>query len=185
MLCLGFWFDEKKSEFKVVRIAYLQNGNGAYIVLPPEVENKGGDFVNRLLVFDLGDERFSEMGLPKRAAHVSPLDLSVTLCGDQISVLWYAKGRNRGNGISYAIGFGTNGEVLVEKCVGHLLSYDPESKEFKDLGIHGRKDSFFLGEYAESLVFLDGSSGATTYPSIVSDSEEANGVHPQYSIRAL
>ncbi|PHT36668.1 hypothetical protein CQW23_24368 [Capsicum baccatum] len=220
MLCLGFRFDERKSEFKVVRIAYLQDGNGTYTILPPEVEvyslstglwktvkkdnrcrivecvyssfylngaihwvshikNEGGDFMNRLLVFDLGDQRFSEMGLPKRAAHVSLLDLCVTLCGDQISVLWYAKGRNKGNGISYAIGFRRNGEFLVEKCVGHLLSYDPVIKEFKDLGIHGRKDSFFLGEYAESLVLLDGSSGATTDPSIASDSEEATGVHPQ------
>ncbi|PHU12465.1 hypothetical protein BC332_19395 [Capsicum chinense] len=38
MFCLGFGFDEKKSDFKVVRIAYLQDGNGAYTVLPPEVE---------------------------------------------------------------------------------------------------------------------------------------------------
>ncbi|KAF3634154.1 hypothetical protein FXO37_26635 [Capsicum annuum] len=37
MFCLGFGFDEK-SDFKVVRTTYLQDGNGAYTVLPPEVE---------------------------------------------------------------------------------------------------------------------------------------------------
>lgn len=62
---------------------------------------------------------------------------------------------------------------MVEKFVGDLLAYDPESNEFKDLGIHGGKDSFFVTEYAESLVLLDGSGGATTDPLIASDFEEA------------
>ncbi|PHT90046.1 hypothetical protein T459_05159 [Capsicum annuum] len=157
MFCLGFGFDENNSEFNVVRIAYLQDG----------------------------DERFSEMGLPKRVTHVSPLDLSVTLRRDQFFVVWYTKGCDKdefcdrcvvfgmnrygemesctkkfvlvlGNGISLAIGFGRNGEFLIGKCVGHLPSYDPERKEFKDLGIHGGKDSFFLDEYTESPVLLDG-----------------------------
>ncbi|PHT60546.1 hypothetical protein CQW23_02909 [Capsicum baccatum] len=198
MFCLDFGFDEKKSEFKVVRVAYFHEDNSAYTVFPPEVDvyslstgllkkiikeisrrtieyfyscvylngvthwvlyikNEGGYFENRLLVFDLGDERFSEMGLPKRVAHVSPLDLSVTLCRDQISVIQYAKGCNKdkfcdrfvvfgmnqygemesctkkfvlvlGNRISLAIGFRINGEFLIEKCVGHLPSYDPKSK---------------------------------------------------------
>ncbi|KAM3222292.1 F-box protein like [Capsicum annuum] len=120
MFCLGFGFDEKKCDFKVVRIAYLQDGNGAYTVLPPEVEvyslstglwktvkkdircriveyfyssvylkgaihwvsyrkNEGGDFANRLLVFHLGDERFSEMGLPKRWIMFLELYVKTTL----------------------------------------------------------------------------------------------------------
>ncbi|KAM3395668.1 F-box/kelch-repeat protein [Capsicum galapagoense] len=245
MFCLGFGFDERNSDFKVVRIAYLQNEYGAYTVLPPEVElyssstglwkdvdpkgirckiieylyssvyvngvihwvscvkNEGGGFLNGLLGFDLGDEKFREMCLPQSLVRVSPMDLSVRLCGDRISVIWYEKGRDVGEacdrcgvwvmdrygeveswnkkfvvvlegGISHAVGFGRNGEFMVEKFVGDLLSYDSESKEFKDLGIHGGKDSFFVSEYSESLVLLDGSGGDTTDPPIASDSERAS-----------
>lgn len=55
------------------------------------------------------------------------------------------------SGVSHAIGFGRNGEFLVQKCVGDLLSYDTESMEFKDSSIHGGKDSFLLSEYAKNL----------------------------------
>lgn len=250
MFCFGFGFDYKTNDHKVVRIAYLQGFNGAYTVLPPEVEvyslstglwktvnsndisckiveyfyssvyqngaihwvcyrkSEGGVFSNSLLVFDLSDETFSEMGLPRELVHVSPLDLTVSSCGELISMIWYEKGRDRGEscdccavwvmnqygelnswtkkfvvilerGLSHAIGFRRNGEFLVEKGVGDLISYDPERKEFKDLGIHGGKKSFFSSEYAESLVLLDGSGGAAAEPSDASDSEEANGVPPQ------
>ncbi|XP_059282473.1 F-box/kelch-repeat protein At3g23880-like [Lycium ferocissimum] len=245
MFCLGFGFDRNNCDFKVVRIAYLQNKYGAYSVLPPEVEvyslssglwrtvdskdvrckiieyfyssvylngaihwvccvkNDDGEFTSNLLVFDLTDEKFSEMCLPRELVHVSPLDLSVSLCEGQISMFWYEKGRDNGEscdccavwvmnqygeveswtkkfvvvlegGLSHAIGFRGNGEFLVEKFVGDLMSYDPERKEFKDLGIHGGKDSFFLSQYAESLVLLDGSSGAVSDPSVASDAEEAD-----------
>ncbi|KAK4369042.1 hypothetical protein RND71_012834 [Anisodus tanguticus] len=185
MFSLGFGYDNKTCDFKVVRIAYLQDAYGAYTVLPPEVENGGWGFSNGLLVFDLADEKFSEIGLPRELVHVSPLDLSVSLCGGRISMFWYEKGRDFSKscdrcavwvmnqygeleswtkkfvvvlegGLSHAIGFRGNGEFLVEKFVGDLLSYDPENKEFQNLGIHGGKDSFFLSEYAESLVLLDG-----------------------------
>ncbi|MCD7465154.1 hypothetical protein HAX54_000699 [Datura stramonium] len=62
---------------------------------------------------------------------------------------------------------------------GNLLSYDPESREFKDLDIQGRSESFFLCKYVESLVLLDGSNGATTDPSIASESEEATELQPE------
>lgn len=48
------------------------------------------------------------------------------------------------SGVSHAIRFERNGEFLVQKCVRDLLSYDTESKEFKDSSIHGGKDSFLL-----------------------------------------
>ncbi|MCD7465151.1 hypothetical protein HAX54_000696 [Datura stramonium] len=62
-------------------------------------------------------------------------------------------------------------EFLIEQDPEDLSSYDPESGELYDLGIYGRGDSFFMRKYVESLVLLDGSSGATTDPSIASESE--------------
>ncbi|MCD9559866.1 hypothetical protein HAX54_018192 [Datura stramonium] len=50
-------------------------------------ENEDGEITNNLLVFDLSDETFSEMGLPLMLAHVSSVDLSITLCGEHISVI--------------------------------------------------------------------------------------------------
>lgn len=53
-------------------------------------ENEGGDITNSLLVFDLSDETFSEIGFPRvLAAHDFELDLSVTLCGEKNSVIFF------------------------------------------------------------------------------------------------
>lgn len=62
---------------------------------------------------------------------------------------------NLNGGISDAIGFTRNGEFLVVQYPGDLLSYDPESRELKDLHIYGTSNSFFLRKYVESLVLLD------------------------------
>ncbi|KAM3301976.1 hypothetical protein P3S67_016478 [Capsicum chacoense] len=45
---------------------------------------------------------------------------------------------------------------------GNVLSYNPDSRELKDLDIHGMYHSFFLRKYVESLMLLDGNSGAMT-----------------------
>ncbi|MCD9559862.1 hypothetical protein HAX54_018188 [Datura stramonium] len=63
--------------------------------------------------------------------------------------------------------------IFVAQYPGSLLAYDPERREFKDLDIHGWRESFFLRKYVESLVLLDGSNGAKADPSIASESEEA------------
>lgn len=53
-------------------------------------ENKGGKLTNSLLVFDLSDETFSQIGFPRvLAAHDFELDLSVTLCGEKNSVIFF------------------------------------------------------------------------------------------------
>ncbi|MCD7465152.1 hypothetical protein HAX54_000697 [Datura stramonium] len=173
-------------------------------------KNEDGEITNSLLVFNLSDETVSEMGFPHvlAQAQFSSWDLSVTLYGEHISLIWYPKSRDLGpqcdscvvwvmnqygkldswmekfvvdlnGGISDAIGFTRNGEFLVVQYPGNLLSYDPESREFKDLDIHGRSESFFLSKYVESLVLLDGSSGATADPSIAPESEEATELKPE------
>ncbi|MCD7469259.1 hypothetical protein HAX54_008130 [Datura stramonium] len=52
-------------------------------------------------------------------------------------------------------------------------------RELKDLDIHGKSEFFFLSRYTDSLVLLDGSSGATADPSIASESEEATELQPE------
>ncbi|XP_060189766.1 F-box/kelch-repeat protein At3g06240-like, partial [Lycium barbarum] len=132
-ICLGFGFDPKTHDHKVVRIAYLHDDHEATTGLPSKVEvyslstglwktvnskihckiieyvytsvylsgaihwisyteNEGGEFTNSLLVFDLSKEKFSEIGLPQELVQVSPFDLSVRLCGGQISMIWLKKG---------------------------------------------------------------------------------------------
>ncbi|KAM3301977.1 hypothetical protein P3S67_016479 [Capsicum chacoense] len=226
---LGFGFDHKTSDFKVVWIAYIRGANGDYMV-PREVEvyklstglwktvnskningkldflyssiylnsashwvfhskSEGGKITNSLFVFGLSYETFSEISLPQELAHVC--FLSLTLCGERISVISYEEGRNhdpscdtcvvwvmnhygkpewwmkgfiedlRGE-ITKAIGFVRNVKLLAVEYPGNVLSYDPDSREFKDLDIHGMYDSFFLNKYVESLMLFDGNSGAMT-----------------------
>lgn len=63
------------------------------------------------------------------------------------------------------VGFRMNGELVMETREASLVSYDPESKQVKDLGIHGcelvqienawHTRSFYMGKYVESLILLE------------------------------
>ncbi|MCD7465149.1 hypothetical protein HAX54_000694 [Datura stramonium] len=210
---LGFGFDHKTRDFKVVRMAYPLGANWDYIG-PSEVEvyklstglwktvnskgfnnklvmnntsvylngaihrvsysEKRGEITNSLLVFNLSAETFSEIGLPLVLTRVCSGELCVVWVMNQYGKLesWMEKFVVDPNGgIENAIGFTRNGEFLIEPYPGDLSSYDPESGEFYDLGIYGRADSFFMSKYIESLVLLDGRSGAIADPSIASESD--------------
>ncbi|KAM7503259.1 hypothetical protein LguiB_002163 [Lonicera macranthoides] len=146
-----------------------------------------GEFSNRILVFDMGNELFREIELPNQLVHDYPLDLAISACGDSIVVFLY-RGRMTGQfcdgctvwvmeeygnvgswskrffveldgGISNVLGFGNSGELLLEKCIGSLVSYQPERDGFKSLGICGFKDSFYVGNYVESLLLMDAKGG--------------------------
>ncbi|KAF7139624.1 hypothetical protein RHSIM_Rhsim07G0052600 [Rhododendron simsii] len=56
-------------------------------------------------------------------------------------------------GVSTILGFRKSGEVVVEKWDGTLVSCQPG--KIKKMRIHGGKESFYLGTYAESLILLD------------------------------
>ncbi|KAM7503290.1 hypothetical protein LguiB_002194 [Lonicera macranthoides] len=225
---LGFGFDPGTMDYKVVRIAYVFDGDHKYM-LPPEVEvyafstgewrtvsanhvtckiveffwssafvngavhwvaynrDEDGQFSNRVLVFDMGSELFRQIELPNQLVHDYPMDLTVSAFGDTVVVFLY-QGRMTGQfcdgcavwvmgeygnvgswskrffveldgGISNVLGFGNSGELLLEKCIGRLVSYMPESDEIKNLGIRGFKDSFYVGNYVESLVLMDAEKG--------------------------
>ncbi|MCD7465153.1 hypothetical protein HAX54_000698 [Datura stramonium] len=121
-------------------------------------ENEGEEITNSLLVFNLSDETVSYTGLPLVQSHVCSVELSLTLCGEHISVIFkprlhreigplhdscdvwlmnqYGKPESwmtkffvdLNGGIENAIGFTRNGEFLVEQYPGDLSSYDPRER---------------------------------------------------------
>ncbi|CAL5369162.1 unnamed protein product [Camellia sinensis] len=143
-------------------------------------------FCNVVLLFDTGSEVFREMRLPNKLVSEFPLDLSVAVYGDSISVFHYD---NRGpctsrdcevwimkeygvveswfkqfsvclvEGISNVLGFRYNGELLVEMWNKKVVSYQPANKRVKTIEICGGTDSFHLDTYTESLVLLDAANG--------------------------
>ena len=60
-----------------------------------------------------------------------------------------------------SVWFRQNGGILLVQHLGSANSdegdlsyYDPESKEIKSLGIHGKTCSFYVDTYMESLVLI-------------------------------
>ncbi|XP_060182199.1 F-box protein At3g07870-like [Lycium barbarum] len=203
-LSTGVWktVNSKGINGKLVKYFYTTTYLNGAIHWVSYRKKKNGKFTNSLLVFDLSDETFSEMGLPRWLVHVSPSVLSVSLCGDRISVFQYRKScevtlescvvsvmNQYGNKKSwrkiytamfksefeYSFAFVVSSEDNYWNPLrnfGGVLFYDPEKKEFKD----GEKDPFFLSSYIESLVLLDRSSGSIADSS---NSREPTGVKPQ------
>ncbi|KAG5552405.1 hypothetical protein RHGRI_010472 [Rhododendron griersonianum] len=72
--------------------------------------------------------------------------------------------------LDWPVGFRMNGELAMETREASLVSYDPESKQVKDLGIRGcelvqnenarRTRSFYMGKYVESLILLEREASA-------------------------
>lgn len=127
-------------------------------------------FCNVVLLFDMGSEVFREMRLPKKLVSEFPLDLSLAVYGDSISVFHYD---NCGpciyrdcevwmkeygvveswvkqfsvclvEGIWNVLGFRNNGELLVEMWNKKVVSYQTANKRIKTLEICSGKDLFHL-----------------------------------------
>lgn len=69
------------------------------------------------------------------------------------------------------IGFRKNSEVLLVSS-GNLVSYDPETKEKKNHGIHGIGYLFYVDTYVESLVLVRGSNGLSWRHEFVKETEQ-------------
>ncbi|KAM7476397.1 hypothetical protein LguiB_023640 [Lonicera macranthoides] len=54
-----------------------------------------------------------------------------------------------------AYGFRDDSEILSSTTIGNLVSFDPESKRIKRLGIKGDLSAFYIDTYMESLVLLE------------------------------
>ena len=142
-----------------------------------------------VLVFDLGDEVFRQILLPELPGHMIWTRLSVygnSIAGFQITVgidempqinIWVMKEYGVASSwtpfftadfdfleaIVRPIGFRRNGDALFVFGEGKLVSWNPESKEFKYLRMIGGHGTF-IDSYIESLVLLDKAADvAVTY----------------------
>ncbi|KAM3690873.1 hypothetical protein ACJW31_09G152400 [Castanea mollissima] len=151
------------------------------------------EFLYFILVFDLGDEVFRhEILPPEPIGHTRMMFAFISVYKDSIALIqkdynrklhiWVMKEygvesswtkvlslniSNQGffdsEDIPRVIGFRRNGEVVLKLDGGQLISQDFESKEIKDLGIIGYKNTF-VDPYVESLVLLNkASNGVVTY----------------------
>ncbi|KAL3502776.1 hypothetical protein ACH5RR_037225 [Cinchona calisaya] len=221
MFVLGFGFDVKNNDFKVVRIAYVQGINGYN--LPPKVEifalnlgtwsgidadvpenwvieyfwtqafvkgkvhwvackmnmDRENGKENLIMVFDLSDEVFEELLLPNALLDESPINLCTLEYKDSVAVLDYDRRLWSGScciwlmkdygdfkswskmysvnldaGMGMVLSFTNDGNLLLTVRNGELVTYDPRTRETKNLGVLGTKDSSFVDRYSESLALL-------------------------------
>ncbi|XP_030963632.1 F-box/kelch-repeat protein At3g23880-like [Quercus lobata] len=155
--------------------------NGAVHFVVRDWDNKSDPSV---LSFDLGDEVFRMISVPNGAfstsdyVHTSVIGGSLSLlCHDSYTYghavnnccsIWVMKEYgvvdswtkqftvNLNGGL--LLGLQKNGNMLVEtKLPLHceISSYDPKSKQVKNLGICGMSYTFFVDNYMENLVLLD------------------------------
>ena len=134
---------------------------------------------NVILSFDIGDEDFHKMAVPKSLEEVHRFNMKVAVLDGLLALVpyrdqafggfcsvWVMKeygvaetwtklfNINFGN----VLGFTMNGEVLVTKS-GKLRIYDPNSQRTLNPHIHAQPESFYFDTYMESLVLLNVEDG--------------------------
>lgn len=158
--------------------------NGAIHWIGYNLKSVGDIFCNLIVSFDMKTESFGTMIVPDSVEQqwtlsVAAVDESLSLIHmklDSCSV-WMMKEYGIVNswtkkleiklGSFYGpfqrpLGFTRNGHVLMAARSGDLVSYDPESENFKGLGINGGLSGdqqsfyFYVHTYVESLVLLEG-----------------------------
>ncbi|KAH7860338.1 hypothetical protein Vadar_012305 [Vaccinium darrowii] len=140
--------------------------NGAFHWVPSEKQNKD-TFQNLVAAFDMGNEVLREIMVPNDLVKIDVLQLSISVLGTSLALIQYEKillsdhcwawvmkdyGMTESWGRLYTIDmreeilrvvrFKKNNEVLCASATRGtgLLSYDPNSREIKNLGIHGLND---------------------------------------------
>ncbi|KAK3021077.1 hypothetical protein RJ639_046098 [Escallonia herrerae] len=133
---------------------------------------------NLIVRFDIRNEVFGEMVLPDDLCGELVSNLSVAVRGESLAMLKYNKEigtccvwvmKEYGVAGSWTklftidlpgmlrrtIGFRKNGEVMLSLISNELVSYDPNKKEIKYLGVQGNIRSFYVDTYMESLALLE------------------------------
>lgn len=135
---------------------------------------------NVIFTFNIRDEVFRKMDVPKYYEDTFDLNMMVALVGGKLALvpgnfnLWSSKARYSvwvmkeyglaeswtklyniriGPDLENVVGFAKN-EVIVNKY-GTLLSYNPRKRERSDPGIEALSTSFYMDTYMESLVLLN------------------------------
>ncbi|KAM7503030.1 hypothetical protein LguiB_001934 [Lonicera macranthoides] len=140
---------------------------------------------NLIVSFDMGSETFGAMMVPNGLQNewrlcVSTFGESLSLIhdGDNFCCIWVMKEYGVANSwtklitidheqhvIWRPVFFRENGDILLVRHSGNtifdsgnLVSYDPKSKEIKNLGVHENAYLFYVDTYMESLVLIKGSN---------------------------
>ena len=142
-------------------------------------------FRNGIFTFDIGDEIFHEMAVPKCVELVYDLNMNLAVLGGSLALVpcnrwnlgveqysvWVMKEYgvaeswtkmfdiDVGEGLRRVVGFTNNGEALVTKD-GKLLFYNPSSRRTLNPHIHAQPASLYLDTYMDSLVLLNVEDGA-------------------------
>ncbi|GLT67791.1 hypothetical protein SLA2020_400750 [Shorea laevis] len=134
-------------------------------------------FRNVIVSFNMKDEAFGEVAMPKSLQGLEDLDVTVALLDGLLALVpsdGYGNKTSQGvwvmkeygiakswsklfdvgiGGFYNVIGFTKSGEVLVQKD-GKLFSFEPSSQGYVDLPIRDPLD-IYLDTYVESLVLLN------------------------------
>ncbi|CAN4105034.1 unnamed protein product [Withania somnifera] len=135
---------------------------------------------NLIVAFDLSDEIFVELQLPDCLVNGPPMQMNTAEFGESLAIyhydyytwtpscsIWVMKEYGVAESWSKEfnvpldpkpgkiLGFRNDGEILLTRNTGQLVSYNPRTHEQTDVGIVGTENSFFMGTYEESLVLLN------------------------------
>ncbi|KAI8534295.1 hypothetical protein RHMOL_Rhmol10G0079200 [Rhododendron molle] len=155
MFSLGFGFDPKTNDHKVVRIVYLEgSGRVKGWVVPPKVE-----------VYALSTGVWKTIKGSKIGYHMVEVFWSRAFANCGVHWTAYSGGKSTGY-CNVVLVFDMGSEVfrevkLPEKLeewgggCGKMGLVSCQPGKIKKMRIRGGKESFYLGTYAESLILLD------------------------------
>ncbi|CAL5391010.1 unnamed protein product [Camellia sinensis] len=183
---VGFGFDQRSNDYKVVKIGYLVDyksgldvswmveiyflraSASALKLIVHWIAFVSGLWSFIVLAFDMGGEVFTEMALPN---HLVKLRDSTTMhvmtfhmwIMEEYGVKesWTRRSTIIQLGEFWSVvGLQKNGDVLMVAEEEKLVWNDPQSQQIKKhLGINGSYHSFYVVTYMESLVALDAPNG--------------------------
>lgn len=141
---------------------------------------ENGNFHNFLSGFDMNNEVFREVMVPEILAETEVLKLAVLAWDKSLALVQYEKiwqseycwvwKMNEYNvveswarlfmidmreGIRKVVNLQRTNEVIMSARAKGLITYHPNTKQIKSLGIHGTNRSLFMDSFVESLVLVE------------------------------
>lgn len=182
----GIWRRVLGVEIKHCMVEFMWSQafvNGTVHWIAYDVIANGGGIRSLVMSFSIADEAFGEIMLPDVLVGVIPTNLSILLFEESLAVVKYEREIDGTScevwvmkqygvleswsrlyhidlvvGMEKVVGFRNNGEVLFSTGNYDLVSYDPNSRQNSSLGIQGSARSFYVQNYMESLILLNGNS---------------------------
>lgn len=178
------------SRFNIVEqsLSVFVNGSVHWLaeIRDDEDDDDDDSICSVIFSFDIGNEVFHEMAVPKCFERGLDLNMSVAVIGGLLALVpcnskvwtsdpcysvWVMKEYgvaeswtklfdiDVGVRLGRVLGFKKNGEVIMVTNAGKLLCYEPRSRTTSDPHIRSRTESFYLDTFMESLVLLNVKDG--------------------------